>query len=141
MSAAIIISTVACAPKVPAQNTALMVLDASEQRTIPGRKESAIESQYRIVALWRSTEQPDSFRLLKNGISMPCTLLQDGRKTSLSSVHRGDTLVLSASTAHPLTSDIGSAKMDNCLMYKVSGSDWYYTIIPSIRKQPDNKLP
>jgi|GEM_PF-3246939 len=139
----IILGTIACAPKIPVNNPPLVILEASEQRIIPGRKEGIIESQYRFLAVWQSAEKPDSFRFVKNGKSFPChpEPFRPGTKAAPHSIQRGDTLILSASTANPFASEAGAIKSENTILYRITGSDWQQTIIPSIKKQPDNKLP
>lgn len=123
--------------------------DATIQRTMPGRREGAISTQYRFVITWNSNERPESFYWKSIDVWMNCKVYRlhgikdnDGEEVNLDDIRKGDilSLVPFQGGKFPIPS-VKNAALNNLIIFKTNKSNWQSIIVHDFRKLPDLIMP
>jgi len=112
-------------------------------RTLPGRREGKIDSQYRFVMVWQSSQTPATFFYKAPNAWMDCLINKlsttGGKQTATEiapeNIQKGDTieLVPIKGGKFPAPSDIPE-NLNNVILFKINKSNWHYVLISNYEK-------
>lgn len=137
------------------------LLQATTQKTLPGRPESEPHTERNFVIVWNSSEEPQGFFWRGNGTWEPCNInsvknykplvvKDDGRPFDMNydrdfddrNYAKGDTLELYVTTGdkHPVPAEV-PADATNTLFYKKADNKWHALPVNNITKLPTIAMP
>jgi hypothetical protein len=112
-------------------------------RTLPGRREGKIESQYRFNMVWQSSQTPTTFFYKAPNVWMNCSVnkhsivegSQKATEIALENIRKGDTIELIPIKGgkFPIPSDIPES-LNNVILFKINKSNWHYVSISNYEK-------
>lgn len=112
-------------------------------RTLPGRREGKIDSQYRFVMVWQSSQTPATFFYKAPNSWMNCLINklstagrnQTATEIAPENIQKGDTieLVPIKGGKFPTPSDIPE-NLNNVILFKINKSNWHYVRISNYEK-------
>jgi hypothetical protein len=125
----------------PIGKSCAKVVSASSQRTIPGTKESSIETQFNIRLQWLCNERPEAFFFKSKEGWMNCTVSvsKDNQLTEISpeDVKKADFINLMPIKGGKFPIPKGASKLNNVIIFKTNKSNWHYVALPKIIRKPD----
>ena len=141
-----------------------VLLQATEQTTLPGRPETEPTTDTRFVIVWKSKDAPASFFWRGNQSWMPCDVTKvknykplvvsnndngmpeplnyEGVNTGNQDFKTGDTLELYPVSGgkHPIPAEVPTEK-NNVIYYKTVNSKWLALPVDSITELPSIAMP
>lgn len=143
------------------KSAAPLLLQATKQRTNPGREETTPTDEYRFVIVWRSLNEPSAFfwrgeqswqacNINRVTNFKPLVVKDNGMPQDMnyeyidvtSTYQKGDTLELYPDTEgkHPMPSEIPTDK-NNIIYYKEVNGKWQALPVEKITKLPTIAMP
>lgn len=139
-----------------------VLLQATQQRTNPGREETEPTVEYRFVIVWKSKNQPSAFywkgeqnwqvcditriknfrQLVVKDNGIPQGLNYENNDPGSITYQKGDTLELypNAGGKHPIPAEITSDK-NNIIYYKEVNGKWQALPVEKITRLPTIAMP
>ncbi|MCB0698793.1 MAG: hypothetical protein KDC11_03055, partial [Chitinophagaceae bacterium] len=141
-------------------NDNVVLLQATKQKTLPGRPEMEPTTDYRFVIVWKSAEEPQGvFWRSADGGWQVCNIYKVTKYTPFNEerpgmelnyesvdvegrVNANDTLELYPITGgkHPMPEQI-ARDARNTIFYKTQNSDWKARKVEKITEKPDIVMP
>lgn len=140
----------------------LVLLQATSQKTIPGREETEPSVEYRFVVVWKSTKEPAAFfwkgeqswqacevtkvknlrALVINSNGIQQDLNYENNDPGNITYQKGDTLELYPITTgkHPMPAEVPTDK-NNIIYYKEVNGKWQALPVEKITKLPTIAMP
>ena len=147
------LSLLACAhqKKIAAKKHDIQILQASVQRTLPGRREAAIMRQYTIVLKWLQTQTPQTFFFCYQNTFWICDIQRAHynesakqyitEEISFDKIKPGDTLQLTTTKQTDPPASLNQFQKNNSLIYKLENANWNDVEINNIVQRPDIFMP
>jgi hypothetical protein len=146
-------------PKKAAPAANVRITEATSRRTVPGRKEGDIHTEYRFAMVWNSSTPPTSLFFRPDAKSWMAVQVARPERTPMfpgsadyrtlerlinpKDIHKGDNIIITTRHEHgsqlvPLS--IRSMPTQS-LYYQTKGSGWKTIKVPNLTKLPDIVLP
>lgn len=144
------------------QSARPILLQATKQRTNPGREETPSTDDYRFVIVWQSRVEPSAFfwrgeqswqacninkianfkPLVVKDNGMPQAMNYEYQKMSTIAYQKGDTLELYPENEgkHPMPDELATDK-HNIIYYKEANGKWQALPVEKITKLPTVSMP
>ena len=128
------------------------ITEATVQRTLPGRPEGEIQTDYRFALTWLSTQKPETFFYKSEDVWRLCYAYRTKRvkgtetnreeETDFKDLRKGDKFILIPRKGgkFPIPATIPSS-VKKAILFKTNKSKWVYIAVGTIKKKPDIVMP